>query len=297
MGTPDFAVPCLARLVRDGHELPGVFCQPDKPKGRGYTLTPPPVKEFALEHGLTVFQPSSLRDGEALSTLRTLSPELIVVVAYGKILPPELLALPPLGCVNIHASLLPRWRGAAPIQRAILAGDKQSGVCSMQMDAGMDTGDILLSGVTEIGENETSGELFVRLSLLGAQVLADTITALQDGSLYPQKQDSSLATAAPMLTKAEAPIDWRRSAREIHNQVRGLNPWPCATAELFGSPVKILELRPLEGGGAQPGTITESRKRLIIACGGNSSVEVITLQPAGKKAMSAAAFLAGRSGR
>ncbi|MDR3344396.1 MAG: methionyl-tRNA formyltransferase [Oscillospiraceae bacterium] len=298
MGTPDFAVPCLARLAGDGHHVRGVFCQPDKPKGRGYTLAPPPVKEYALAHGPAVYQPSTLRGGEALSILQELRPELIVVVAYGKILPREILELPPQGCINIHASLLPKLRGAAPIQRVILNGGKQTGVTAMQMDIGMDTGDILLSRAIDIGENETAGELFGRLSTLGAQLLAETLSALKNGALLRTPQDDTQATLAPMLSRADSPIDWTRPSWELHNQVRGLNPWPCATAEILGVPVKILQTRiaeaPPTDTAAIPGTVLESRKRLIVVCGGGTALEVLTLQPGGKKAMPAAAFLAGR---
>ncbi|MDR0883925.1 MAG: methionyl-tRNA formyltransferase [Oscillospiraceae bacterium] len=294
MGTPDFAVPCLARLLADGHAVSGVFCQPDKPKGRGYTLTPPPVKVLAEAHALPVYQPTTLRDGEALRILQELAPELIVVVAYGKLLPAEVLALPPHGCVNVHASLLPKLRGAAPIQWAILNGERETGVTSMQMDVGMDTGDMLLTWRTAIGDNETAGELFVRLSALGADVLHETLAGLLAGTLVPTPQDHAAATPAPMLTRAHSALDWSRTAAVLHNQVRGLNPWPGATAELHGVPMKVLESRPVEAFDAlaQPGAVLDSRKRLVVACG-QGALELLSVQPAGKKAMPAAAFLAG----
>ncbi|MDR1410381.1 MAG: methionyl-tRNA formyltransferase [Oscillospiraceae bacterium] len=296
MGTPDFAVPCLARLVQDAHCVRGVFCQPDKPKGRGYTLAPPPIKEYALAQGLTVYQPNTLRDGEALQILRALRPDLIIVVAYGKILPKEILDSPQHGCINIHASLLPKLRGAAPIQRAILTGETRTGVTSMHMDIGMDTGDLLISRTINIGENETAGALFNRLSTLGAEVLADTLSALENGTLSRTPQDEAQATPAPMLTRADSPIDWNHTAQELHNQVRGLNPWPCATTEILGKAIKVLETRVVDVPdiAASPGELLALHKHLVIACGQSTALEVLTLQPAGKKAMTAAAFLAGR---
>ncbi|MCL2508828.1 MAG: methionyl-tRNA formyltransferase [Oscillospiraceae bacterium] len=293
MGTPDFAVPCLQRLIADGHDVTGVFTQPDKPKGRGNVIAAPPVKEEALKNGIAVYQPRSMRDGEALEILREITPELIVVVAFGKILPKEILELPRFGCINIHASLLPKYRGAAPVQWAVLNGESVTGVTSMQMDEGLDTGDILIKAQTEIGENETAGDVLERLSCLGADVLSKTLSALTDGSLRPEKQDSSQSTHAPMLAKELCPIDWTRSAREIHNQIRGLSPWPVATAVIYGKKVKIHESKLCGLTGGNLGEIMESGGRLIVSCGNFECLEIITVQAEGKKAMNAADFLRG----
>ena len=228
MGTPDFAVPCLQRLFDCGCEVCGVFTQPDKPKGRHGVLTAPPVKELALKMGVPVFQPTKMRDGTALEMLKSVQPELVIVVAYGKILPKEILDYPKYGCINIHASLLPKLRGAAPIQWSVINGCKVTGVTSMQMDEGLDTGDMLISREIEIGENETAGELHDRLSALGADVLEETLEALKKGELKPVKQNDAEFTYAPMLSKELSPVDWSLSAREVHNKIRGLSPWPSA---------------------------------------------------------------------
>ena len=238
MGTPDFAVPCLQRLIDTGHEVAGVFTQPDKPKGRHGTLTPPPVKELALKYDIPVFQPVKMKDGTALEMLRSVSPELVIVVAYGKILPPEILHLPEYGCINIHASLLPELRGAAPIQWAILNGFDKTGVTSMQMDEGLDTGDMLIKAEIPIGENMNAEELHDALSALGADVMEKTISALIEGKLVPEKQ-SGESSYASMLSKDLSPIDWNKSALEVHNHIRGLYGWPCASAKLGGKTVKI----------------------------------------------------------
>ena len=224
MGTPEFAVPCLSRLISDGHAVAGVFTQPDKPQGRGYKLMPPPVKVCALENGLSVYQPAKMRDGQALALLKELSPELIVVVAYGKILPPDILELPPLGCVNVHGSLLPKYRGAAPIQWSVLNGDQTAGVTTMYMAEGLDTGDMILKRETPLGPDETSGELYERLAGLGAQALSETVRLIGEGCAPRVPQDGALATHAPMLTKELARIDWTKPAAEVHNLIRGMNP-------------------------------------------------------------------------
>jgi len=294
MGTPDFAVPCLERLLLDGHTVCAVFTQPDKPSGRHHSrLIPPAVKELALRHGLPVHQPATLRDGGALAILRDCKPDLIVVVAYGNILPQEILELPPYGCINIHGSLLPQLRGAAPVQWAILNGMRVTGVTSMQMDAGIDTGDMLLSARLEIGENETAGELFERLAPLGAAVLHDTLLALENGSLTPQKQDDALASCAPLLGKEIRPVDWSQNALAVHNKIRGLSPWPGATARFGAKTVKIHASACAPEQSGTPGTVLESAGKLVIACGENTALELLTLQPEGKKAMSAAQYLAG----
>lgn len=266
MGTPDFAVPSLQTLIGRGDEICAVFTQPDKPKGRGHKLQPPPVKELALQHGLQIFQPDSLRDGDVQKTIAELLPDAIVVVAYGKKLPPEVLAVPRLGCVNVHGSLLPKYRGAAPIQWAVLNGEKTTGVTTMFMAEGMDTGDMLLKSETEIGPEETAGELFDRLKLLGAGLLDETLSRLERGELKGTPQDEAQATLAPMLKKEMSIIDWTRTAQQIHDQIRGLNPWPCATALLDGKRVKLLASRAVEGEGV-PGMAYDLSGELAAACG------------------------------
>lgn len=291
MGTPDFAVPCLQKLYDLGHEVCGVFCQPDKPQGRKMILTAPPVKEKALELGLPVFQPAKMRDGEALSILQELNPELIVVVAYGKILPKEILELPPHGCINIHASLLPALRGAAPIQWSVINGCTETGVTAMQMDEGLDTGDMLLTAKVTIGENETADALWDRLSLLAPSVLEQVLTQVENGTLQPVKQDDSLSSYAPMLCKEMAEIDWNEPASVVHNKIRGFFSWPCAFTVLRGKRIKLLASKKAEGNG-KPGEILVCDKRLIVACG-EGAVEIVSLQAEGKKAMDAADYLRG----
>ncbi|MGN0542729.1 MAG: methionyl-tRNA formyltransferase [Acutalibacteraceae bacterium] len=293
MGTPDFAVPCLQKLIDCGHEISGVFTQPDKPKGRHGVMTPPPVKELALKNGLTVYQPVKMKDRTALEMLRQAAPELVIVVAYGKILPKEILELPKYGCINIHASLLPKLRGAAPIQWSVINGFEKTGVTSMQMDEGLDTGDMLIKKETEIGENETAGELHDRLSLLGAQVLEETLCALEKGELKPVKQNHSEFTYAPMLSKELSPIDWNLSAQEVHNKIRGLSPWPSASARLGEKNVKIHRSVLTDEKGGLPGEIIEAGKRLVVSCGDGKCIEILEIQAENKKAMSAADFLRG----
>lgn len=293
MGTPDFSVPCLKRLIDDGHNVQAVFTQPDRPKGRGNHLAPPPVKELALQHGIPVYQPEKLRKSDALEILKEISPQLIIVVAYGQILPQSIIELPQYGCINIHASLLPRYRGAAPIQWCVLNGEKKSGVTSMQMDAGLDTGDMLLSAECEIGENDTAEDLHDRLSVLGAEVMSKTIDLLEKGKLNPVKQDDSLSNYAPMLTKELCPIDWSESAQQVHNKVRGLYSWPCATSELDGRTIKIHKTQLCGKVNGKAGQVVESGKKLVVACGDGQGVEIVTLQAQGKKAMSAQDYMRG----
>ncbi|HHZ06216.1 MAG TPA: methionyl-tRNA formyltransferase [Clostridiales bacterium] len=290
MGTPDFAVPPLKSIINAGHSLCGVFTQPDKPKGRGYTLTPPPVKECALENNIEVFQPATLKDGTALDIIKKLNPDVIVVVAFGKILPKEILDFPKYGCINIHGSLLPRYRGAAPIQWSVLNGDKQTGVTAMYMDVGVDTGDMLLKEVTDIGENETSEELYDRIAHMGAELIVKTLAKAEKGELVPEKQEDSLSCYAPMLDKSMCKIDWTKSASEVHNKVRGLNSWPIATASINGKAVKIYTTRLCNKGG-RAGQII-SLKPVTVACG-TGSVEILQIQPQGKKRMSAEDFARG----
>lgn len=291
MGTPEFAVPCLTRLIADGHRIAGVFTQPDRPRGRGLATAPPPVKALALAHGLSVYQPAKLRDGQALRLLRALGPDLAVVAAYGRILPGELLAVPPLGCINVHASLLPAWRGAAPIQWSVMAGERKTGVTIMQMDAGLDTGDILLQRETPIGPEETAGELFGRLSVLGAQALSEAVRLLETGQAVRIRQDESLATYAPPIGRELAHLDFEKPAREIVDRVRGLYPSPGAFTLLGGRVLKVHKAVPAPGLSGRPGLLLD-KKRLLVGCA-DGAVELLRIQPQGKKAMEGAAFVNG----
>ena len=291
MGTPDFAVPALEKLAQSpDYTVAAVFTQPDKPKGRKMVMTPPDVKVCAEKLGIPVFQPSSMRSEEAYNSLKELNPDVIVVAAYGQILPKAVLDLPKFGCVNIHGSLLPKYRGAAPIQQSVLDGEKVTGVTTMLMDVGLDTGDILLKAEIEIGENETAGELFDRLAVLGGELIVETLDKLAKGEITPQKQDESLATHTSKISKELCPIDFNKSAFEVHNKVRGLNPWPVAVTEIAGKTVKVYSSRVSDMSGAA-GTIL-SLKPFVVACG-DKSVELIEIQPQGKKRMTAQAFLAG----
>ena len=291
MGTPDFAVPALEKLAQSpDYTVAAVFTQPDKPKGRKMVMTPPDVKVCAEKLGIPVFQPGSMRSEEAYNSLKELNPDVIVVAAYGQILPKAVLDLPKFGCVNIHGSLLPKYRGAAPIQQSVLDGEKVTGVTTMLMDVGLDTGDILLKAETEIGENETAGELFDRLAVLGGELIVETLDKLKKGEITPQKQDESLATHTSKISKELCPIDFNKSAFEVHNKVRGLNPWPVAVTEIAGKTVKVYSSRVSDMSGAA-GTIL-SLKPFVVACG-DKSVELIEIQPQGKKRMTAQAFLAG----
>lgn len=291
MGTPDFAVPSLERLIENGFEVCGVFTQPDKPKGRGHKLQMPPVKEAALRAGIPVYQPVTLRDGEALSLLTELKPDLILVVAYGKILPKEILELPPFGCVNVHGSLLPLYRGAAPIQHAVLDGRKTTGITIMYMAEGMDTGDMLLKREVEIGENETTGELFDRLKWIGADLLLEAIPGILSGSLQPERQCEEEATYAPMITKEMAEIHWDQPASRIKNQIRGLNPWPCAYTRLEGKKIKVFSAELLEGSG-EPGRLFEQEGALCVYCG-EKALSLGEIQPENGKRMDGASYLLG----
>lgn len=290
MGTPDFAVPCLESIIEAGYEVVGVFTQPDKPKGRGYALAPPPVKVAALNHNISVFQPKTLKDGEALKILKELAPDCIVVVAYGKILPKDILDLPQHGCINVHASLLPKYRGAAPIQWSIINGEVETGVTTMYMDAGLDTGDMIMKRACKIDENETAGQLHDKLALLGAQLIAETLAAVEDKTVTREKQDDSLSCYSPMLDKSLCKIDWSAPAKDVHNKVRGLSPWPVAVASVNGKTVKIHQTELCEKGGC-PGEII-SLSPLTVACG-SGSVVITQLQLEGKKRMDSVSFLNG----
>ncbi len=291
MGTPEFAVGCL-EIVHKKHNVIGVFTQPDKPKGRKYVLTPPPVKVRALELGLDVYQPNTLRDGEAYEILKKLNPDLIVVVAYGKILPKEILELPKYKCINVHASLLPRHRGASPIQWCIVCGDKVTGVTTMLMDEGMDTGDILLMSETKIGDNEISDTLHDRLAIMGAELLDKTINGVFDGTVKPIKQNDKDATYAPIIKKEMAQIDFSLPAKQIVNAIRGYNPWPCAYFTLLGKRIKVYKAEALSTSG-EVGTVLDSSNRLVIGCG-EGSVSLIEVQPEGSKRMNVTDMLRGR---
>ncbi len=290
MGTPDFAVPCLQRILDDGHEVPAVFTQPDKPVGRHATLTSPPVKRLAQEHKIPVYQPTKMRDGTVAAQLRELAPDCLVVVAYGRILPQAILDVPPKGCVNIHGSLLPKYRGAAPIQWSVINGEAVTGVTSMFMDAGMDTGNIIDTITTPIGENETAGELFDRLAPLGAELLSRTLRSVADGTVQSVPQDNDKATMAPMLEKAMGRLDFTLPAGVLHNHIRGMNPWPGCFCTAGGKTLKIHESRVAEGHG-KAGELLSSDP-VTVACG-EGALQLITVQPEGKPRMAAADWLRG----
>lgn len=296
MGTPDFAVASLKRLVEDGHELCGVFTQPDKPKNRGHKLTPSPVKEYALSQGLEVYQPLKMRDGEAFSIVEKLAPELIVVAAYGKILPEDILNFPKYGSINVHSSLLPKYRGAAPINWAILDGEAETGVSIMYMAKELDAGDVILQKTTAIDPREDSLTLTMRLAELGAEALSETVEALKSGTAVRTPQDHGKMTYASMLTKEMSPVDWTRSAHAVSCQIRGLIPWPCATTDVIsGDPMKLYAAEETgESTSAQPGTIVAAGKPGIdIACGDGKILRLTELQAQGGKRMTAAAYLLG----
>ena len=296
MGTPDFAVASLKRLVEDGHEICGVFTQPDKPKNRGHKLTPSPVKEYALSQGLEVYQPLKMRDGEAFSIVEKLAPELIVVAAYGKILPEDILNFPQYGSINVHSSLLPKYRGAAPINWAILDGEEETGVSIMYMAKELDAGDVILQKTTAIDPREDALALTMRLAELGTEALAETVEALKNGTAVRTPQDHSKMTYASMLTKEMSPVDWTRSAHAVSCQIRGLIPWPCATTDIISG--ESMKLYAAEETGAdtsaQPGTIVAAGKTGIdIACGDGKVLRLTELQAQGGKRMTAAAYLLG----
>ncbi len=291
MGTPDFAVPSLQALLDRGDDICAVFTQPDKPKGRGHKLQPPPVKELALRHSLPVLQPDTLRDEAVQESIAELEPDAIIVVAYGKLLPPKVLSVPRLGCINVHGSLLPKYRGAAPIQWAVINGEKTAGVTTMFMAEGMDTGDMLLKSETEVGPEETSGELFDRLKLLGAKLLTETLDKLEQGELKAIPQDGTQATLAPLLKKEMSALDWSEPAQRIHDRIRGLNPWPCAAAVLDGKRIKLLASQVIEGEGI-PGTAYNLDGELAAACG-RGMLRITELQADTGKRMSGKDYLLG----
>ena len=294
MGTPDFAVASLKRLVEDGHDVCGVFTQPDKPKNRGHKMAFSPVKEYALTVGIPVYQPVKLRDGEALRLVEELAPELIVVAAYGRILPEDILNTPPYGSINVHSSILPKYRGAAPINWAILNGDSVTGVTIMYMAKELDAGDVILCRETAIDPDEDAQMLTARLAALGADALAEAVERLHDGPAVRLPQDHSAYTYAPMLDRSLSPLDFSKSARQLHDQVRGLIPWPCASMTLDGKNVKVY--RTAVGGetALAAGKIAEAGKQgLAIACGDGRLLRILELQAEGGKRMAAADYLRG----
>lgn len=295
MGTPDFAVPSLEALLEAGHEVTGVFTQPDRPKNRGMKLQPPPVKVCAQSHDLPVFQPTKLRDGSALETIQALAPELIVVAAYGRILPQEILDAPALGCINVHSSLLPKYRGAAPINWAILNGERETGVTIMHMALALDAGDIIAQRSTPIDPDETVETLHDRLAEIGAALLAETVEDMAAGRAQRTPQEESQVSLAPMLSRDLSPLDWTRPARALHDQVRGLIPWPAAVTELDGTRCKVLATTVVqETTDKAPGTVLAADKHgLKLACGEGTVLSIDELQPDGRKRMKSADFLRG----
>lgn len=295
MGTPDFAAASLKKLIDEGFEITGVFTQPDKPRGRGMELSFSPVKELALKAGLPVFQPLKMRDGEALEQLRALAPDILVVVAYGRLLPDDILALPKYGAVNVHGSLLPKYRGAAPIQWAVLNGDRITGVSTMYLASEMDTGDIIYTSETEIGEYETSGELFDRLMDMGAELLVKTLRAIENGTAPRTPQDHSQASYVSTLDKSLSPIDWNNSPRAVLKHIYGLQPWPVATMELDGGVYRVFGAEYTDNRTEKsPGKVVSAGKSgLEIACADGETLMITQLQAPGKKRMNAADFLRG----
>lgn len=295
MGTPEFAVPSLKRLIADGHDIAAVYTQPDKPKNRGMKLTPSPVKVVALEHNIPVIQPDKVRDPGVLEELTAFQPELIVVVAYGKILPRAVFELPPLGCINVHSSLLPKYRGAAPINWAVINGETETGVTIMDIAQELDAGDIIAKAVTAIDPDESVETLHDRLAEMGAQLLSETVVSIANGTAVRTPQDGSQATYAPMLSRELSPIDWNKSAKEIHNQVRGLTPWPATTMEVADTAFKVFAVE--ETGTATskaPGSLVGTDKKgILMACGDGKVLRVTEVQAPGKKRMKAADYLRG----
>lgn len=295
MGTPDFASASLKKLIDERFDVVGVFTQPDKPKGRGMELCASPVKELALENGLPVFQPVKMRDGTALAQIKALEPDILVVVAYGRILPDDILAVPKYGAINVHGSLLPKYRGAAPIQWAVLNGDKITGVTTMYLASEMDTGDIIYTAETEIGEYETSGELFDRLKDMGAELLVKTLRDIDAGIAPRAPQDHSKASYVTMLDKSICPIDWNKTPREVLKHIYGLQPWPVATMELEGKTVRVFAAKYTDGKTEKvPGAVVSTDKGgLEIACAGGETLLITELQAPGKKRMGAEDYLRG----
>jgi len=293
LGTPAFAVPTLERLVERGHQVLAAVTQPDRPKGRGRALAPPPVKEAALRLGVPVYQPERVKRPDSVDYLRALAPGAMVMVGYGQIIPQSILDIPPLGILNVHASLLPKYRGAGPIQWAIVNGETITGITIMRIDAGLDTGPLLLKAETAIGADETAPELGRRLSVIGADLLVEALDALAAGHGALQPQDNAQATYAPMLKKEDGRIDWSRSAAQIHNQVRGMQPWPGAYSSFRGAALHVWRARPTDGGAGHPPGALVRIKPLLVACG-EGALELIAVQMEGRKRMPAADFANGQ---
>ena len=293
MGTPDIAATCLKKILLDGFEVVGVYTQPDRPKGRGMKMLPSPVKEVALAAGIPVFQPENFREEETVEALRALKPDVCAVVAYGRILPQKVLDVPKLGCVNIHASVLPKYRGSAPYQWAVLDGLRETGVTAMYLCREMDAGDIIDVSKTPIGENETAGELLDRLAVLGADLLSKTLSRFAaEGKVPAAPQNPEKVSYAPMLDKTMCPIDWNKTAQQVHNHVRGLHPWPVATMELQGKKFKVHETRMVSGSGTPGQILGLTKTGLVIACG-EGAVEITSLQAEGGKRMAAPDYFRG----
>lgn len=297
MGTPDFAVPVLQALI-ETQEVVGVVTQPDRPAGRGQALRPSPVKVLAQAAGLPLYQPASLRKPESAEPIAAWQPQAIVVAAYGQILRPHLLALPPHGCINVHASLLPRWRGASPIQHAILAGDAQSGISLMQMDEGLDTGPVYIAEAITLDARETAESLHDRLAALGGQMVRRHLPAILDGTLEAAPQDEALATYAPLIKKEDGRLDWRESAAQLDRRVRAMTPWPGAFSEWQGRRLKVLAAQPWRETPAalEPGEVALHDGALMVGCGGQSALQLLELQLAGKRAVTAEEFVNGHAG-
>ncbi len=297
MGTPDFAVPCLEALTKSGHTVCGVVSQPDKPAGRGHKLTPPPVKVAAVDAGIEVLQPVSLKDGAFEEDLKRLDPEMIIVVAYGKILPEYILNYPKYGCINMHASLLPKYRGAGPIQWAVVNGEKKTGITSMMMEKGLDTGDMLMKCETKIGEYETADELHDRLKVMGAELMLKTIAAAEKGELEPEKQNDDLSSYAPMINKDTAKIDWNKSADEIIHLIYGMNSWPVAHTLYEGTRLRVYKaVRGNSGVRGEAGTIVSvSNEGIEVVCADGATIVLTEVQFEGSRAMTVREYLNGHT--
>ncbi len=293
LGTPEFAVPSLQALVSAKHDVIAVYTQPDRPKGRGNRLAESPVKSAALQLGIEIHQPERIRRAEAVEQVKKLAPELMVVVGYGQIIPQSVIDVPKHGILNVHASLLPKYRGAAPIQWAIANGDTETGVTIMQIDAGLDTGDMLLKASAAIEPEETAPELSARLARLGAQLLIETVRGIETGTVRREKQNDAEASYAPILKKEDGRVDWLRPARQIYNRLRGFTPWPGAYTNFRGQPLILIQAKPAEHPSIPPGALRIEDRKLFAGCGENTSLELLEVQPAGKKSMRADAFLNG----
>lgn len=293
MGTPEFAVPSLRALIEVGENVVAIVTQPDKPRGRGKKLTPPPVREAALKHNIPVFQPEKIKDEPFITAISNFSPDVIAVVAYGKILPKAILDIPPKGCINVHASILPKYRGAAPINWAIINGEKETGITTMLLDEGMDTGDMLLTEKVEIRDDDTTSSLHDRLKYIGADLLIKTIKDIKSETIRPIPQDDSQATYAPMLKKEDGRIDWTMKAEEIKNLIRGLNPWPGAYTRWDGKQIKIFKAEVEAGVKEEPGTVINISTEGIFAATGKGILLIKELQPENKNRMTASEFIKG----